>query len=491
MTELDSAPLSRWGKLLRLQVDLYHLCARRLHENNLIALSAALSFRTIFALIPLLILVFLMLKAMGVVDDGKRALRDFLVTTGMAQIVASEAPPPPQSGKPGEPLNTPSREINGETGAHVLRSVTSRPNGEMGRSVPTTTESEPSASQPAEEVAPQSVVFSVADQIASLVERVERQLTVRRVGPIGVLLMIWTALGFLMTLEEALNRVFGAPRNRSVARRILLYWTALTLGPLAIVSVNYLGRYLVEVFEHVPGISGVALLFDWAAPILVGMIVVAMLYKLMPNTRVPFRSAFWGAALTVPVWMIARWGFAIYVERFVLPGNVYGVLGAIPLFLFWLNISWSIFLFGAEIAHAATNLGRLRAEQNAENLLLGPTDWLTIAAAIARRFHAGEGPARLDQLAGDARIPEESVRRVLERLVASGLFCETGEEDPSTPEDEHGYIPTRPPERIAVADLLNLADSRSIEASPELRVLYDRMRESLNGATLAQLVSAA
>lgn len=472
MPESNAAPLSRWARLLGLQLELYRLCAQRLHENNLIALSAALSFRTIFALIPLLILVFLMVKAMGIVDDGKRALRDFLHTTGMTQIVAREEGQPAPAIPP----------TSGRDTMHGDASPTSTaPSGIFG---------EDAASQPANEEAAQAAVFSVADQIASLVERVEEQLTVRRIGPIGALLMIWTALGFLMTLEEALNRIFGAPRNRSVARRILLYWTALTLGPLAIVSVNYLGRFVIEAFAHVPGISGVAVLFGWAAPILVGMVVVAMLYKLMPNTRVPFRSAMWGAVLTVPVWMIARWGFAIYVERLVLPGNIYGVLGAIPLFLFWLNISWSIFLFGAEIAHTATNLGRLRAEQYAEHLILGPTDWLTIAAAIARRFHAGEGPARLDQLAGDARIPEESARRVVDRLVASGLFCATGDEDAATPDTERGYIPTRPLERIAVADLLNLADARALEAAPELRAVYDRMRESLHGATLAQLVAA-
>lgn len=462
--EQSAASLSRWTRIVRVQIDLYRLCAQRLHENNLIALSAALSFRTIFALIPLLILAFLTLKAMGVVDDGRRALRDFLHTTGMTQIVAPRDDGLRRAVDDQEPFGA------FDPPAPALASA------------PTTAPAEPAATQP--------VLISVADQIEALVGRVEAQLTIRRIGPIGVLLMIWTALGFLMTLEEALNRIFCAPRNRSVARRILLYWTALTLGPLAIVSVNYLGKLVIDAFAHVPGVSGVALLFGWAAPMLAGMFVVAMLYKLMPNTHVPLRSALWGALLTVPVWMVARWGFAIYVERFVLPGNLYGVLGAIPLFLFWLNISWSIFLFGAEIAYAVNNFDRLRAEQNAEQLLLGPSDWLSVAAEIARRFVGGAGPPRLDEIAAAARIPAESARRVLDRLVSSGLFCVAGDDDPATPLDKRGYTLTRPPERIAVSELLTLADARAPDDASALGTLYGQMREALAGATLAQLIPA-
>ena len=78
---LRSAPgeeLGRWSRLARFQLHLWQICVRRLWENNLTAMSAALAFRTIFAMIPAIVLAILVLKSVGVLEDGKRSLRTFL-----------------------------------------------------------------------------------------------------------------------------------------------------------------------------------------------------------------------------------------------------------------------------------------------------------------------------------------------------------------------------------------------------------------------------
>ncbi len=436
------AAAHRW---LRTPLEFWHVCAKRLHENNLIALSAALSFRTIFALIPVLILVFLMLRSMGVVEDGKRALRDFLHTSGLTNIAVP---------------------IGGDEA-------------------------------PATQALERDDTISVAAQIEDLVGHVESQLTFQRIGPVGALLMIWTALTLLITLEEALNRIFGAPRNRSAARRILLFWSALTLGPMLIVAVNYFGHAAAEGVAPIPGLSSLAVLFGLIAPILVAVLVVAMMYKLIPNTRVPFQSAFIGAVLTVPVWMVARWGFAIYVEQFVLKGNLYGVLGALPLFLLWLNVSWTIFLFGAEIAHTLTNFRRLRSAQIADEQFLGASDWLSVAVAIARPFRDGVGPARLDEIAAAAELPAASVQRIAERMQQAAMIGVVADgDDETTDAGERRYVWLRPAERVPVSDILRLADPRAEEpdATPagtprRVAAEYQRAAQSALGEqSLAELL---
>jgi membrane protein len=440
--------LGRGARFLRTQLELWRFCARRLREHNLAAMSAALSFRTIFALIPTLVLAFLVLKSIGVVEDGKRALRDFLDTSGFSQLVAVR-----------EPEEQATTEAAAET----------------------------SAADTADPMELDAEVVNVADQIVSLVEDVESKMTLARIGPVGVLLLIWTAMTLLTTLESSLNRVFEAPRSRALARRVILFWSAITLGPILIVSAIYFGRLAIEACAELPGISWLAAILGRLTPVLVGMLVVAAAYRLIPNTHVRFAAAFGGAVVSVPAWMLARWAFAIYVDRFVLKGNLYGVLGLLPLFLLWLNISWSIFLFGAELAHTATSLSRLRLAESAERAVLGPSDWLAVALAIARPFAAGRGLVTFDQAVETTELPGDSVQRVLDRLVEAELVFTTSDAEPR-------YGLSRPVSRIPVVEILDLADPRACadETTTDgirtaIAGTQERVRANLVTTTLADL----
>src|SRR5262245_17084257 len=168
--------LGRLARFARFQVRLWRFCVNRLQRNNLPAMAAALSFRTIFALVPALVLAVLVAGAIGALEDSKRSLRDFLEATGFSQIAALP-----------ENRDATATEPNATTRPDDLK------------------------------------VINVADEILSLVEGVRGQLTFARIGPIGAFLFIWTAISLLSTMEDSLNRVFGAVRRRGYARQVLLY----------------------------------------------------------------------------------------------------------------------------------------------------------------------------------------------------------------------------------------------------------------------------
>ena len=448
-----TAELSRWIRFVRLQFELWRFCARRLRRNNLVAMSAALSFRTIFAMIPALILGFLILRSLGVVEDGKQTLRKFLENSGIAQIAAFE------------PLG----DATAEPGA--ISSL----DGDSRDKLPAT-----------------GRVINVADEIEDLISQAEDKLTFERIGPIGALLMIWTAMALLITLESSLNRIFEAPRSRAVSRRIVLYWATITLGPILIVAAGELFQSAVEASAGLPGIEWVAAAMGWFATALVGMFVVAMGYKLIPNTHVHFSSAFGGALIAVPLWLLARWGFAIYVERFVLQGNLYGVLGLFPLFMLWINISWTILLFGAQLAHTAANLGQLRAAESAAEPAPGPSAFLAVATSVARTYAAGNGPATLSDVSTATGLPAECTHRILDRLIQAEILCQTDSRSSGR------YILPRPSEHIRVLEVLDLADHGFSElgrgsGNVICAVVNDtvgRAREVIGETTLAEVVTA-
>ena len=390
------AELGRWARFARGQITLWRYCVRRLRENNVMAMSSALSFRTIFALVPLLIVAFLALKSLGVVEDSKRYLRDFLDRSGLTQITYTEpgeAPPPPDGPSPPRPPVSEDGGLPGTPPYTVPERIT------------------------------------VAEKIESVLDYAESRLTVGRVGPLSAVLLVWTALTLLTTMERCLNRIFEAQRARGFARRILIYWSAVTLGPLVIVVAVRLGGDLVDSVRNVPVLSWTLGPIGWVAPFVVGVLVVASLYTLMPNTRVPLARALEGAVLAVPMWGLARWAFSLYVDR-VGSQSIYGAMGLIPLFLLWLNLSWWIFLFGAQVAHAAASVERLmRADQDRDTIL---TAWHDLAAvlAVARTQVARDGPASPADVAEALACPEFRAETLLRRLAEAGVLVRAeGEPD--------------------------------------------------------------
>ena len=450
--------LGRWAGFVRFQIELWRFCARRLRENNVMAMSAALSFRTIFAMIPILVLAFLSLKSVGALEDSKHSMRRFLDASGFSQIatVSTDA----------EATSRPTS----QSASHPAGVATTAP-----------------TSEPVE-------VLNVADEIEALVTQVEAKLTFERIGPVGGLMLIWTAMTLLTTMERSLNRIFGAPRSRPIGPRVLLYWSTMTLGPVAMVAAGYMGRQIVDRFTDAPGWSWLLVIIGWAGPILVSAMVLAMVYKLLPNTKVRFQAALGGAAVAVPCWMIARWAFAGYVNHWVVTGNLYGVLGLLPLFLLWLNLSWLIFLFGAELAHTAANLNSMLRAELAQDTILGPSDVLAACVAVAGSYAADHGPIGMGRIVDQLDLPGDSVEWLIDQLTKAGLVCRT-----DTDEEESCFLLARPAEKIRVAEVMALCDPRSrnhcgaaeTDAITEaIRRVQDRTRSSVQELTLADLLAA-
>ena len=370
-------------------------------------MSAALSFRTIFAMVPVIVLAVLVLKAVGALEDSRQSLRQFLEGSGFAQIAVVES------------------------GAE---------------------DGEQPASQPGE-------VLNVADEIENLVAGVEAKLSFKHLGPVGVVLLIWTALTLLTTIERSLNRIFGVRQARPLARCLLPYWSVLTLGPLVSVAAGYAGRKVVHTFDTALGVSWVLVIVGWAGPIVVGILVLAAVYKLLPNTNVRYRTAVGGAVVAVPLWLVAKWGFAVYVTKLVGTGNMYGALGLLPLFLIWLNLSWLIFLFGAQLAHTAANLAGMQAAEQAEGFDLGPSGLLAAAITVAQPYLVGQGPVRMEQVAGKLHVPEELAQALLEKLEVLKIVCSV-EGQPGV-----SYLLAKPPDKIPLLELLGM-DSRQDSQLP-------------------------
>ncbi|MBI5723401.1 MAG: YihY/virulence factor BrkB family protein [Planctomycetes bacterium] len=450
--------IGRWTRFARFNLQLGRFCFRRLIRHNASAMSAALSYCTLFAMVPVLALTFLVLKSAGagVVADGKQSMRQLLTAAGFAQIA--------------RPVEIPSAET-----PSVSRPASSAP-----ASAPSAAHADPNAN-------------NFIDRLEGMVDDAVGKLTFASMGIIGLLLLAWAAGSLLDTMEDSLNRIFEAPRSRSLGRRIATYWSLVTLVPVVLGVFGYLSNLASKACANVPLLGKLVGTAGWLGNFIVMVLLLAFVYKAMPNTQVRYRAAIGGAFAAVPLWLIAKWGFALYISELVGPDKLYGNLGLIPLFLLWVNLSWWIFLFGAEFAHTAVNLTELAEAELAERILMGPSEMLAAAAAVAGAYIAGKGAARFDRIAQSLALPDECVNRLLEKLIAAGMICKV-DSDPVP-----SYIPAKPVESIRVVDVVELAGSGettlrcSDRFQPDLArivgVVRGKTRHALGETSLAQLLS--
>ena len=481
LEEIITSPgqeLNRWVKILKFQIQLSRFSFKRLHDINAMAMSAALSFRTIFALIPLLVLSLLIMSALGKVEDGKKSLRQFLDNSGIGQITVTslekqtEDKQQQSDTKPNTTNNE--QDINAET-------KSTNDNQSPDNIIENTDSSDERQ-------------FNVADKIEGLVDSVQGKLTTNAVGVIGMIIMIYTALTMLIDVEKSLNRIFDARRARSFGKRLMLYWSVVTLLPIVATGAMILGKKAQAYILSTKAIGVFIGSMGFVTPILGGIIMVALVYRLMPNTRTKLRWALFGATIVVPVWFFIKFLFGMYVQKLVGPNNVYGNLGLLPLFLLWINISWGMFLYGAVIAHTSANLSVMESSEMAAGINLGPLDTLAATMAIAGPFSRGEGPVSFKQLSENLRLPDDCIQTLIDRLIERKVICPVDDERLK----DIAWLPARPLDSIELIDVTGLnpdnafifKDLRDENLKLELKRICDITQKNLANLTLADATKA-
>ena len=138
-------------------------------------------------------------------------------------------------------------------------------------------------------------------------------------GTIGMLLLIVVAIQLLANVEETFNDIWGVTRGRNWLWRIVLYWTTITLGPLALAGALGLagGKHLASAEHLVNQMPLVSNLFFQFLPLLVLWLTFTLIYQLVPNTRVRFGAAFVGGVVGGSLWHLNNLFGFLYVSRVV------------------------------------------------------------------------------------------------------------------------------------------------------------------------------
>jgi membrane protein len=167
-----------------------------------------------------------------------------------------------------------------------------------------------------------------------------------RLGWTGLGVLFLTALGLIFTIDRTFNALWRVQRPRAFGQRLLVYWAAITLGPLlmmlSLLGTSYIGpatnlspslRLALDLFESLP----VAL-------------ALAAVYHYVPNTRVKWMHAWTGAIFATVALEVAKKLLAYYLKAVPAYSAVYGAFATVPILLIWIYTAWVIVLLGAVIA---------------------------------------------------------------------------------------------------------------------------------------------
>lgn len=262
----------------------------------------------------------------------------------------------------------------------------------------------------------------VPDGIARPVLRALTQFAAkaRSVGSVGLLLLLVTALSMMLTIDRTLNGIWRVRQPRPLAQRVLVYWAALTLGPLAVGVSLTVTSYAVSASKGLVGAlpGGVNLVFDLLQ---FGLLAAAMagLFHYVPNTFVRWAHAWAGGVFVAAGFEVAKAALAWYVESMASFSAVYGAFASLPILLLWIYLGWVIVLLGAVIAAYAPSL-QMRAVRRADE----PGARFTLALELLQRLLAARsGTAQglsLHDLARALRQDPLQIEPVLDRLIEIG-----------------------------------------------------------------------
>ena len=259
----------------------------------------------------------------------------------------------------------------------------------------------------------------------------------RGMGTAGLALLVVTALALVLTIDRTLNAIWRVRRPRALGQRVLVYWAALTLGPLALgLSLTLTGAAL-SLSGVATGPGVLAFLID-VVQFFILAAAMAGLFHYVPNTPVRWAHAWAGGLFVAVAFEVAKKLLTLYLSSVPTYNKVYGAFATVPILMLWVYLGWLIVLLGAVIAAYAPSL-HMRVVRKADT----PGWRFELALAVLRQLQqarqgAGHGLS-LVALSLGLRVDPLQLEQVLELLCDLDWVQRLAESEPKA-EDEPRYV---------------------------------------------------
>ncbi len=271
---------------------------------------------------------------------------------------------------------------------------------------------------------------NISRQVLGYLTQFARQ--ANKLGVAGLAVLLVTAIALILTIDRTLNGIWRVKKPRPLAQRVLIYWAAITLGPLV------LGASLAVTSYVFSGSRGVVTAMPGSLRVLLDLLQffllaggMAALYRYVPNTFVRWAHAWVGGLFVASGIELAKKALSLYLSSVPTYSLVYGAFATLPILLVWIYVAWVIVLLGAVIAAYLPSLLAGVARRGSAH------GWqFQLAVELLQQLHRARSTTRIglegSELARALQVDVLQLEPVLETLMALDWIGQL-----TDPDDEH------------------------------------------------------
>ena len=303
------------------------------------------------------------------------------------------------------------------------------------------------------------------------------------IAGIGVAVLLWSVIKLLGNIERSFNDIWEIKKPRTIGRKFSDYLSIILVSPVLVIlssSVTvFITTQVTQITEKVALLGIVSPLIFFILKLLpycLVWILFTFIYILMPNTKVNFSSGFIAGVIAGTIFQVAQLVYINLQVGVAKYNAIYGSLAALPLFLVWLQLSWLIVLFGAEISFAYQYVDTYEFEPDCKQIspIYKKILSLQIAHLVVMTFSKGEKPLTASKISYALEVPIRLVHQILDELVESGIFSDTDIKEYK----ELAYQPARDINVISIKSIIDALDQIGVDNIPvrqtsELKVLSE------------------
>ena len=325
----------------------------------------------------------------------------------------------------------------------------------------------------------EEVMIRVVNFAHSLLENTKGGMIVS----IGIVVLLWTVIKLLAHIEGSFNDIWEVKTPRSYGRKFSDYLSIMLISPLLILMSSsatvFITTKLTLITEKVALIgmfSPMIFFMLKLTPYFLVWILFIFTYILMPNTQVNFSAGFIAGIIAGTIFQAAQSAYILFQVGVAKYNAIYGSFAALPLFLIWMQLSWLIVLFGAEISFAYQYVDTYEFEPDRRQISPAFKRLLTlqIAHRVISTFSKGKMPLTASKLSQALEIPVRLVQQILDELVESEILSITEIKG----NEKLAYQPARDINIITIKSIIEALEQKGVDnipvaQTPELQSLSE------------------
>ena len=305
------------------------------------------------------------------------------------------------------------------------------------------------------------------------------------IAGVGIIFLFWAIIKVLSNIENSFNEIWGIKKPRSIGRKFSDYLSVMLICPILLVvagsmtvAISSQVRLLIEKISFIQSIGPLIFALLKLLPYCTIWIAFTFVFIFMPNTKVRLRSGLLAGIVAGTIFQIVQWAYINFQIGVAKYGAVYGSFAALPLFLLWLQISWLVVLFGAEVSFAHQNVETYEFEQDCLSVSHSYKRLLSLLVThlLVKNFCKGQKPLDETHISHALDIPVRLVREIVYELVESAVISEVKKEE----NGEAAYQPARDAESLTIKFVVEALEQRGNSAIPVIKSSeYERISASL------------